>query len=126
MTQLQLDLPPIQTPQNPKKRKKTKHSDYQVHRFDIRAHRDVLMQWPTIRTDLDAFLTSWLEDWAKENDLVLTERRSGKEREVTAEPRSLVNRRAGDARRLEEVAESRRRRRETFDRASRALATPGD
>ncbi len=123
MTQLQLDLPPIQAP---KKGKRSKDSDYEVTRFEIVAHRDVLKQWPTIKADIDSLLTAELEAWAKQNDLVLTERRSGKEREITAEPRSLVNRRAEDAKRREELAEARHRLRKALDRASHALATPGD
>lgn len=76
--------------------------------------------------DIDAFVAAELEAWAKENDSVLTESRRGKEREITADPRWLVNRKAGDAKRQEELAEARRRLREAFDRASHALATPGD
>ncbi len=106
--------------------KKARNSDYSETRLQIKAHRDVLKAWPTAVADLDAFLHSELEAWAKDNDLVLTERRSGKVREITADPRALVNREADEARRLEELAEARRRLREVFDRASHALATPGD
>jgi hypothetical protein len=123
MTQLHLDFPPIEPP---KKAKRRKDPDFEITRFEFVAHRDVLRQWPTIKTDIDSLLTAELEAWARQNDLVLTETRSGKEREITAEPRGLVNQRAEDAKRVEQLAEARRRMREALDRASSALATPGD
>jgi hypothetical protein len=100
--------------------------DYRTTRLKIVAHRDVLKQWPTLSADLDAYVDSELDKWARANDLVLSERREGKEREITADPRWLVDRPTHDAERVEQLADSRRRQRDTLQRASRALATPGD
>src|SRR3989442_14122285 len=102
MTQLHLDFPPIEPP---KKAKRRKDPDFEITRFEFVAHRDVLKQWPTIKTDIDSLLTDELEAWARQNDLVLKETRSGKEREITAEPRWLVNQRVEAVKRVGSTTE---------------------
>jgi hypothetical protein len=100
--------------------------DYNLERYQVKAHRDLLKASPTFWDDLDAFVTAEYQAWANDNDAVLTERRTGNIREITADPRKLVERKAKAAERQEELAEARRRLREALDRASHALATPGD